>query len=351
MKKVLGHIFIDGVNGMALGVLVTYAFGTILQQIGSLLSAELKDYFISIGALLIILTGAGIAAGMASVFGAKPAVALAAMVSGMVGAHADSIYSSSLAIKETVVRIGGTGDMLCAFIAALIALEVGNLVAGKTEFDLLLTPLASIVSGCFTGMILQPTLSTGMEHLAQAFEWSTKQNSVLMGIFLASLACIFSLLPINLVTILGIANIHGSAAGAVTIGCCCCMIGYAFASYRDNKACGLFLQGIGTAKLQLANTFKKPYILLPALVSSAVLGGISTGIFNLTNGVRGAAAGATGLVGWSNAYEYAVDNMGSTEALILVSLLCFILPAVLSLGIAEGLRKAGLLKDGDMKIS
>ena len=36
MKKVLNHIFIDGLSGMALGLFSTLIIGTIIQQIGTL---------------------------------------------------------------------------------------------------------------------------------------------------------------------------------------------------------------------------------------------------------------------------------------------------------------------------
>ena len=88
MKKILSHIFVDGINGMALGIFCTYAFGIILQQLGSLITKDIGDFLITIGGLAIMLTGAGIAMGMASKFASPPLVALGGMLSGMVGAHA-----------------------------------------------------------------------------------------------------------------------------------------------------------------------------------------------------------------------------------------------------------------------
>ncbi len=351
MKKVLSHIFIDGVNGMALGFFATFALGTILQQLGIILTKDLGDILTTLGGIAVSLTGAGIAAGMATKFGATPAVALSAIISGMVGAYAEAIYESSIITKEGLVRLSGPGDPLGAFIAALIALEVGNLIAGKTEFDLMLTPLVSTGVGCASALLLAPVLDKIMSYLVQAMQWCTKQNTIVMGILIASMSCIMSLLPISLLTLIGLAKIHGIAAGAVTIGCCCSMIGFAVSSYRDNKLSGLFVLGVGTAKLQLANIFKKPYIILPPLVSSAILGGIASGVFKLTNTVKGASMGTTGLVGCLSAYGKMMNSMGSTEALILVSLLCFVLPGVISLGVAELMRKGGILKDGDAKIS
>lgn len=350
MKKILSHIFVDGINGMALGIFCTYAFGIILQQLGSLITKDIGDFLITIGGLAIMLTGAGIAMGMASKFASPPLVALGGMLSGMVGAHADAIFESSIVSKVGgMVKLSGAGNPLGAFIAAYVALEVGQLILGKTQYDLLLIPLVGGGCGTITGLFLAPGFDVINTRLADAFQWATKQNNIVMGIVIACLSCMLSLLPISVLSIVSIAKLKGLAAGAATIGCCCSMIGYAVASYHDNKFVGLFAQGIGTAKLQLANTLKRPYILLPSLISSAILGGAS-GFLKFTNTAKGAAMGTTGLTGCLTAYDTIKNNIGASEALLLVSLLCFVLPGVISLGIAEGMKKLGILKEGEMKI-
>ena len=40
VKKVLSHIFIDGLSGMALGLFATLIIGTIMGQIGNLIGGE-----------------------------------------------------------------------------------------------------------------------------------------------------------------------------------------------------------------------------------------------------------------------------------------------------------------------
>ena len=248
-----------------------------------------------------------------------------------------------------MVKLSGAGNPLGAFIAAYVALEVGQLILGKTQYDLLLIPLVGGGCGTITGLFLAPGFDVINTRLADAFQWATKQNNIVMGIVIACLSCMLSLLPISVLSIVSIAKLKGLAAGAATIGCCCSMIGYAVASYHDNKFVGLFAQGIGTAKLQLANTLKRPYILLPSLISSAILGG-ACGFLKFSNTAKGAAMGTTGLTGCLTAYDTIKNNIGASEALLLVSLLCFVLPGVISLGIAEGMKKLGILKEGEMKI-
>lgn len=42
-----------------------------------------------------------------------------------------------------------------------------------------------------------------------------------------------------------ILNLSGLAAGAATVGCCCNMVGFGIASYKENGAPGLIAQGLG----------------------------------------------------------------------------------------------------------
>jgi hypothetical protein len=65
-------------------------------------------------------------------------------------------------------------------------------------------------------------------------------------------------LPISSAALGVILNLSGLAAGAATVGCCANMVGFAVASYRENKVNGLLAQGLGTSMLQIGNIVKKP---------------------------------------------------------------------------------------------
>ena len=187
MKKLLNHIFVDGLNGMALGLFCTFALGTLLQQLGSLLSKDIGDIVSTLGGIAIILTGAGIGMGMAAKFQATATVALSAAMAGMVGAYAPNIFQSSVLTSENIIKLSGPGDPLGAFIAAFVALEIGNLVSGKTDVDLLLTPCVCIGLGSCTGMMIAPVVDKIMGKLAWLIEWSTNQHNIIMGILVSSL--------------------------------------------------------------------------------------------------------------------------------------------------------------------
>ncbi|MGN0479931.1 MAG: PTS sugar transporter subunit IIC, partial [Lachnospiraceae bacterium] len=47
LKKVLNHVFIDGLSGMALGLFSTLIIGTIIGQIGTLIGGEIGSYVVA----------------------------------------------------------------------------------------------------------------------------------------------------------------------------------------------------------------------------------------------------------------------------------------------------------------
>ena len=144
---------------------------------------------------------------------------------------------------------------------------------------------------------------------------------------------------------------RGIAAGAATVGCCCQMVGFAVASYRENKTGGLIAQGIGTSMLQVPNIVKKPIIWLPAILSSAILGPVASAVLHMVSTPVGSGMGSAGFVGQIAAFG-AMTEQGTSPvmAFVLILVMHFILPAAITLGISEAMRKAGLIKDGDMAL-
>ena len=68
-----------------------------------------------------------------------------------------------------------------------------------------------------------------------------------MGIIVSVLMGMILTLPISSAALGIILGLNGIAAGAATAGCCANMIGFAVASFRENKFNGLLAQEIGRA--------------------------------------------------------------------------------------------------------
>ena len=143
-------------------------------------------------------------------------------------------------------------------------------------------------------------------------------------------------------------GITGLAAGAATIGCCCQMVGFAVASYRENKMGGLIAQGIGTSMLQIPNIVKKPIIWIPPIVSSAILGPISSAVLKMTSNPTGSGMGSAGFVGQIMTWQAMIDTTSPEIIIIEIVAMQFILPAVITLAVSEFMRKKNWIKDGDM---
>lgn len=350
IRKFLNRIFIDGLNGMALGLFATLIVGTILTQIASFFSGDIATYLNLMGKVASLLTGAGIGCGVAYKFKESPLVVISASVAGLVGAYAAQITKGTIFVAESnLMTIKAPGEPLGAFVAAYAAITLGHLVSGRTKVDIIVTPMVSIISGSVVGIAIGPAISKFMFGIGEIVNWGVDKRPILMGIIVAVVMGIALTLPISSAAIGISLALSGIAAGAAAAGCCANMIGFAVASYRDNKAGGLISQGIGTSMIQMPNIVKKPIIWLPAIIASAIVGPISA-ILGMTNNPAGSGMGTSGLVGQFNAYSTMSESFGSTQTLLLIGLVHFLLPAVLSFVVSEFMRRKGWIKPGDMKL-
>ena len=65
----------------------------------------------------------------------------------------------------------------------------------------------------------------------------------------------------------------------------------------------------------------------------------------------GSGMGSAGFVGQFEAFNaMTADGMGGAKAMLLILLMHFILPAIITFAISEGMRKLNLIKEGDMKL-
>ena len=345
VKKYLNRVFIDGLSGMALGLFSTLIIGTIICQIASLLGDNvISQYLMAMGNVAKTLTGAGIGVGVACKLKSSPLTTVCAAVCGIIGAFPN-------VVNEAFV-IGKPGEPLGAFIAAYVAVEIGALVAGKTKVDIIVTPLCCILAGAAAGYFIGPYISQAMVWLGNLVNINVQKYPFFGGMAISVLMGVILTLPISSAAIGVSMGISGLAAGAATIGCCCNMVGFAVISYRENKFGGLIAQGLGTSMLQVPNLVKKPILWLPPVISSAVLGPVASCLLKMVSNPVGSGMGSAGLVGQFMAYDSMVAN-GFSPAVSILEIIAmhFVLPAVLTLAIAEGMRKLNLIKAGDLKLN
>ena len=349
MKSILDRIFVDGLGGMAHGLFATLIIGTIIQQIGLFAGGDFGNMLYMAGKMAAAMTGAGIGVGVARKFNADQLVVVSAATVGMIGAFAGKLLAGEV-LTDGNVFLAGPGEPLGAFVAAYVAIEIGILISGKTKLDILITPFVCIGVGTATGLVVGPPISRFMGWLGSLINWGTEQQPFLMGIVVSVLMGMILTLPISSAAIGVILNLSGLAAGAATIGCCCNMVGFAVASFRENGFGGLLAQGIGTSMLQVPNIVRHPKIWLPAILSSAILGPVGTMLLHMTNNATGSGMGTAGLVGQIMTWQVMTQTEAPVVVLLKILLVQIVLPAALTFGFSEFMRRKKWIRFGEMKL-
>lgn len=317
--------FVDALGAMALGLFASLLIGTIFQTLGDKTGWEV---FTTIAKYAKAATGAAIAVAIAYKLGCEGLVLF-----------------SSIAVGIAGNELGGP---MGAYLAVIIAIELGKMVYKETQVDILVTPAVVIISGVLVAMAIGPAIGRMMTALGVFIENATEMQPLLMGIIVSVVIGMVLTLPISSAAICLAIGLGGLAGGAATAGCCAQMIGFAILSFRENRWGGLLAQGLGTSMLQMGNIVKNPRVWIPPTLAAAITGPLSTCVFHLQNIPIGAGMGTCGLVGPIGIYTAMPE--GGANMWIGMLLICFVLPALLSWLFGLVLRKIGWIKEGDLKI-
>lgn len=296
LSKLFHRYFIVALNGMALGLFCTLIIGLIIKQIAINLSGSLSSFLLVIASIAMALTGPVIGIGVAHALKAPKLVILASGVVGFLGAFGSSLGTNNL-LDQGKLIISGSGDPLGAFIAVVIAAEIGRFISGKTKVDIIITPFVTIIIGGIISYLTGPYLIKGMKILGTFIREAMELQPFIMGVVVSVVMGIILTLPISSAALSIILVLSGIAAGASTVGCAAQMVGFAVISFKANRWNGLLAQGLGTSMLQVPNIIRKPVIWIPPIVASAILGPIATIIFRMENNPAGGGMGTSGLVG------------------------------------------------------
>ena len=319
--------FIDAMGAMAQGLFASLLIGTIFSTLSKYTGVEL---FETINTYAKQTTGAAIGVAIAWALGAPGLVMFSAATVGM--------------MANALNGAGPAG----AFFAVIVAVEIGKMVSKETKVDILVTPSVTILSGALVSLLVCPVMGALMTWLHDFIITATEMRPVLMGIVISVVVGIVLTLPISSAALCASIPIVGIAGGAAVAGCCAQMVGFAVISFRENRWNGLVAQGLGTSMLQMGNIVRKPIIWIPATLASAITGPLATAVFHLKCDGVAAGMGTCGLVGPIGVLQFTETK----DVMFWVGfvLICFVLPAVLSLVFSEIMRRAGLIKYGDMKL-
>lgn len=320
--------FIDAMGAMAYGLFATLLVGTILKTIGEEFNISfLKD---------VVWPVANQATG--------PAIALAIAYS--LRAPQLVMFSSAV-VGIAAYQLGGP---LGVFIATIIAVEIGKLIAGETRIDIVVTPIITVLVGVGMAQITGPTVLQLMKWIGELIMLSTASNPLIMGIFIAVIVGIVLTLPISSAALCLMLDLDGLAAGAATIGCCAQMVGFATISYKDNGIKGVLAQGLGTSMLQMPNIYKNWKIWIPPTLASAIVGPIALLFFNMENSALESGMGTCGFVGQIGTFNAMKSDYSIRYIFTSILILQIIAPAIISYLIYSFMKKKHWISAGDLKI-
>lgn len=330
---------IDAMGAMAQGLFASLLIGTIIKTLGQQLNVQ---FLIDAGNFAQQVAGPAMAVSIGAALSAPQLV----------------LYSL-IAVGMAANKLGGAGGPLAVYFITIVASECGKIVSKETKVDILVTPAVTILVGVGLSVLCAPAIGAAASSVGDFIKWATNLQPLLMGILVSVVVGMALTLPISSAAICAALSLTGLAGGAAVAGCCAQMVGFAVMSFRENGVGGLVSQGLGTSMLQMPNIIRNPRVWIPPTLASAITGPIATCLFHLEmNGPAvSSGMGTCGLVGQIGVYTgWLNDIAAGTKATILpmdwvgLILICFVLPAVLTLLFAFFLRKWGWIKDGDLKL-
>ena len=344
MNRYVKKYGVDAMSAMAQGLFCTLLVGTILNTLGQQLGVV---FLTKIGGFACAMVGPAMAVAIGYALKSQAMVLFSLVPVG---------YATNL--------LGGAGGPFAVYVVAIVAAEVGNLVSGKTRIDILVTPIVTLLAGIGLALLIASPIGKAASWVGGVIMWATELHPFLMGIVVAVVVGMALTLPISSAAICAGLGLTGLAGGAALAGCCAQMVGFAVMSFKDNRWGGVVSQGLGTSMLQMGNIIRKPLVWVPAILTSAITGPLATCVFKLQ--MNGAAVnsgmGTCGLcgpigvwTGWVAPSEAALaggavaldPGFGDWMGLLLVSI---VLPALICGLIGWAFRKAGWLREGDLKI-
>ena len=124
----------------------------------------------------------GPAIGIAVAYGRKvPALVIfSSAVTGAIGAGTIFINNAG----QYGIKIG---EPMGAFVAAVVGMEVGRFIAGKTKVDIVLVPSSVIIAGGIAGKYISPVVSAIMSALGTLINTATVLRPIPMGILVSAI--------------------------------------------------------------------------------------------------------------------------------------------------------------------
>lgn len=336
MKKYLIENSYRASQGIACAVLVCLGVGLLLQTIGSILNAQWLQ-IIGFAAKNLFIPALGLA--IAMVFRANSIVVLCAGATALIGGG--GIFLSN----QGLFSIKG-GEPIGAIVATLVTIWLGKRIAGKTSFDMILTPMLALLAGGVVGLCSSYIISPILLLVSDSAQIMIVKSPVISTAIISLIFAFLILSPASSAALAIAFALDPVASAAALIGCSVQFTAFAFLGLKENSWGAFLGQLICTPKLQTPNIIKKPRIMLIPLFLSTTMAPVGILLFEIVSSNEVAGLGLCAFV----APLYMLSNQG-IEMFFQFLFISVVVPAILSLLLRPLALRFRLIKKGDFTIN
>jgi hypothetical protein len=311
-------------NGMSLGIVLVLMPAAIF---GELIDLLLLDYIPQLESVLQLFRLSNsmmpIAIGVATamLFKMQPIEMLSVTLAAVGG-------SGVFTIVEEGFIFSGTGDVINTGLTTALAVLLVRTVSHRMEaYKLIALPALTMGVAGGIGRVVLPYVMQISGFIGQVINDVTVLQPVLMGIILSVIFAILIVSPLSTVGIATAIALSGVGAGTANLGVVAAQVGLTIAAWKENSTGTALAHVIGSPKIQMANTVRKPVIMLPMLCIASILGALG-GWLGIEGTPISAGFGLSGLIGPLAAWGERAAGEGVGLALSII-LLFIVLPLVL----------------------
>ncbi|RIY32815.1 hypothetical protein CKF54_04205 [Psittacicella hinzii] len=223
-----------------------------------------------------------------------------------------------------VLQLKGLGDLVNAIfmgaVSSAIILKINNLFR---SLEIILLPILGVALAHFGREVSLPIVGYITTGVADAVEYFTTLNPILMSMLIGATFAILIISPISSVVVALAIKLNAVNSGIANLGCSSTMIAVLIGSVFVNKPGVSVTVGLGIVKMLVGNLLKYPILALPLAVSGAICG-LAAYLLGVHGTAFTAGFGYSGLVGPLAAYDAFVTQGVSTGSAISKLIIAYI---------------------------
>lgn len=337
-------------NGVSNAILVCLGVGLLLGAIANFVH---WTALAQIGLICQYLMAPAIGAAVASQLKTNTLVLFSSMIAATVGANnvffTSAVTNAVTATGHVLPQPAGSavfmiGQPVSALGGAVVATMIGKYLTGKTPLDMFLVPFSATGIGSIAALAFATVTTPALVWLSGVIAKSMVVNPFLGSFVIAVVWSIFLMTPASSAALAIAVMLDPLSSGAALLGTTAQFVSYTVMSYRVNKPGANIAQGLITPKVQFGNITKNPYIAIPGMISSAIIGPIGTLVFHFSVPYKLAGLGLNSLIA-----PITIASQRIPE-LITYLVLGVVVPAVISVVLVKVLKATHKIKDEDMRI-